>query len=285
MRIGISSPIVVAVPGSHSPWEREASIDDLSAIAKRADELGFNHLTCAEHVAVPEQTAEKRGGTYWDPLATLSYLAAHTEDIRLATMVVVLGYHHPLAIAKRYGTLDVISNGRLTLGVGVGSLQEEFELLGAQFDRRGPKADEAIAALRASFGKETPQFVGEYYAFEDFRVEPASVQAHVPIWVGGNSRRSLRRAVELGDGWAPFGRPLSEFRSMLDEVSLPEPFDVILPLEGRLDPVGDREMSVKRLHDAQSAGSTIMNASLRASSANHYLEQLHALAEIRDELR
>ena len=94
--------------------------------------------------------AHRRGTRYWDPLATLGYLAARTQRIRLATNVLVLAYHHPLEIAKRYGTLDKVSNGRLILGVGVGSLKEEFDLLGAPFDDRGPRGDDALRALRAS---------------------------------------------------------------------------------------------------------------------------------------
>ncbi|MGW8885417.1 LLM class flavin-dependent oxidoreductase [Streptomyces sp. NPDC055749] len=124
MRLGINSPVVTAVPGVHSPWERTAGIEELGAVAEAADRLGFDHLTCSEHVAVPADIAEQRGGTYWDPLATFGYLVARTRRIRFATQVLVLGYHHPLALAKRYGTLDRVSGGRLVLGLGVGSLEE-----------------------------------------------------------------------------------------------------------------------------------------------------------------
>ncbi len=93
------------------------------AVAAAADRLGYHHLTCAEHVIVPTGIATVRGGRYWDPLATFGYLAALTSQIRLATNVLVLGYHHPLDIAKRYGTLDQVSHGRLILGLGVGTLR------------------------------------------------------------------------------------------------------------------------------------------------------------------
>ena len=91
MRIGIVSPIVTANPGAHSDWEAAAGIAELATIAEAADRLGFDHLTCSEHVAVPAGVAEQRGATYWDPLVTLSYLAARTTDIRLVTQVLVLG--------------------------------------------------------------------------------------------------------------------------------------------------------------------------------------------------
>jgi alkanesulfonate monooxygenase SsuD/methylene tetrahydromethanopterin reductase-like flavin-dependent oxidoreductase (luciferase family) len=152
MRFGIATPIVVRVPGNHAEWERAAGITELAAIARAADGLGYHHLTCSEHVALPASVEATRGVTYWDPLATFGYLAAVTGRIRFATNVLVLGYHHPLDIAKQYGTLDRVSGGRLILGLGVGSLEEEFDLLGAPFEDRGARADDALRALRASLG-------------------------------------------------------------------------------------------------------------------------------------
>src|ERR1700704_6708082 len=124
MKIGIVTPVLTLLPRAHARWEETGTLDDVVDIAREAERLGYHHLTCSEHVAIPTDVAEVRGGTYWDALATLSYLAARTSTIRLATHVLVLGYHHPLEIAKRYGTLDRISDGRLILGVGVGSLEE-----------------------------------------------------------------------------------------------------------------------------------------------------------------
>src|SRR3954471_6305388 len=165
MRIGLSSPVVVQVPGVACGWEATATVDELGHIAHVADELGFAYLTCSEHVAVPNADAATRGGVYWDPLATFGFLAAHTQRIRLATSVLVLGYHHPLEIVKRYGTLDRISNGRLILGVGIGSLREEFELLDAPWEGRAARADDAIAAIRASMSTPTPRYRGPFYDY------------------------------------------------------------------------------------------------------------------------
>src|SRR4051794_17300369 len=117
--LGILTPVLTLTTGGHASWERDGTIDDVVLIARAADELGYDHLTCSEHVAVPEAAVAVRGGRYWDPLATFGYLAAHTERVRFTTDVLVLGYHHPLEIAKRYGTLDQICGGRLVLGVGV----------------------------------------------------------------------------------------------------------------------------------------------------------------------
>ncbi|MFH8441618.1 TIGR03619 family F420-dependent LLM class oxidoreductase [Streptomyces sp. NPDC018026] len=280
MRIGITSPVVTAVPGVHSPWERAAGIEELGAVAEAADRLGFHHLTCSEHVAVPVDVAEQRGGTYWDPLATFGYLAARTRRIRLATQVLVLGYHHPLALAKRYGTLDRISGGRLVLGLGVGSLEEEFRLLGAAFEGRGGIADDALAALQASLSRREPAYHGEHFDYEGFVVEPHAVQETVPLWIGGRTLRSLRRAVAYGNGWVPFGLPLDRLREMVDAASLPEGFEVVLSAGRPLDPSGDADAAARALRAVSEAGATLVSVSLAAESAAHYVEQLEALADI-----
>lgn len=280
MKIGIVSPVVTRVPGTHSEWEVDAGITELALVARTADQLCFDHLTCSEHVAVPTELAAQRGATYWDPLATLGYLAAHTERIRLATQVLVLGYHHPLEIAKRYGTLDVVSGGRLVLGLGVGSMEEEFTLLGEPFAGRGARADDALAALRASLSTREPEYHGTHYDYADVVVDPCATQAHVPLWIGGRSGRSLRRAVELGDGWVPFGLPLDELASMVAGAELPSGFDVVLPggrpLDARTEP--DRVRS--RLERLEEAGATIVSATIRSTCVDDYCEQLEALAEI-----
>ena len=280
MKLGMFTPVVVRHPASSSAWERSAGIEDLARIAEAADELGYYYLSCSEHVVIPTATAADRGGTYWDPLATLGFLAARTRRIRLATQVLVLGYHHPLAVAKRYGTLDVVSNGRLILGVGVGSLQEEFELLDAQFEGRGSVADDAMRALRASLGKTQPSYTGEHFSFTDLTVSPAAQQDHVPMWVGGRSMRSLRRAVSLGDGWVPFGLGHDEIATMLSRVPIPERFEVVLSTGAPLDPMADPSGSRAAVEQTREAGATVATASIAARDADHYCDQLAALAAL-----
>ena len=219
MRFGITTPIVTLHPEINASWEETGTIEDLSRIVRAAEQFGFHHVTCSEHVAIPTDIAPVRGGRYWDPLATFGYLSAQTTRIRFATHVLVLGYHHPLEIAKRYGTLDLVSDGRLILGVGVGSLQEEFELLGAPFQDRGARADEALAALRASLSRLHPEFHGTYYNYEQVVVDPCATQPSIPLWIGGRTARSLQRAIALGDGWIPFGLGLEELSLLLDRVS------------------------------------------------------------------
>ncbi|MEV6098916.1 TIGR03619 family F420-dependent LLM class oxidoreductase [Nocardia sp. NPDC051981] len=273
MRLGLNTPIVVQVPGVASPWEATAGPEELTRIATAADELGFDHLTCSDHVGVPAAAAAVRGATYWDPLATLSYLAARTTRIRLATSVLVLGYHHPLALAKSYGTLDRLSGGRVVLGVGVGSLAEEFALLGAAWEDRGARADAALTRLRRAWGRRD---------VEGFVLEPHATSTTVPIWVGGRTRRSLRRAVSLGAGWVPFGLPADRIADLLATVTVPDGFDVVLSPGVALDPQGNAEDSLRRLAALRAAGATHLTCTVRATDAVHYCDQLAALRDLVD---
>lgn len=281
MLVGVGLPIVTAYPPTAQAWEADAGITELATIARTADALGYHHLTCSEHVAVPVDVAAVRGGVYWDPLATFGYLAAVTRQIRFATSVLVLGYHHPLEVAKRYGTLDQVSGGRLVLGVGVGSLQEEFELLDAPFDGRGARADDALAAIRSAFGTSTPSHDGPYYRYDGLMVEPHAVQARVPVWVGGRTRRALRRAVTLGDGFSPFALTDRQIGDMLATVDLPDGFDVVLA-SGVVDPIGDPEATRRHLDGLRAAGATVVTVSLTASSVGHFTDQLAALQPLAD---
>jgi probable F420-dependent oxidoreductase len=280
MQVGISTPVVIQVPGVASEWERRATIEDLARIAQTADELGFSYLTCSEHVAIPTAAAASRGAVYWDPLATLGFLAARTRNIGLATSVLVLGYHHPLQIAKQYGTLDRVSGGRLILGVGIGSLVEEFDLLGAVWDRRAARADDAIAAIRASMSTRNPEYRGEFYRFGDVVVDPCAEQDRVPIWVGGRTPQSLRRALRLADGWMPFGLSRSDIADMLARQPIPDGFDVVLPTARPVDPETDATAVRRHLGQLRDCGATRITCSVLANSADHYLAQLGRLREI-----
>ncbi len=286
-RLGITTPVLTLMPDGHADWEVDGSIDDVAAIARRADSLGYDHLTCSEHVIVPVDVAPVRGSRYYDPLATFGYLAAETSTIRLATNVLVLGYHHPLEIAKRYGTLDRISRGRVILGLGVGSLQEEFELLAAPFDDRGARADDAIAALRASLSEPRPEYEGRYFRYSDVVLDPCAVQSSVPLWIGGRTRRSLRRAVELADGWVPFAIRGAELQEMLESARATaawaeraRPIEIVLRNGRPADPLSDPDGARRLLARLRGLGATGVQLSFFHRSLDHYLEQLEAMAGI-----
>jgi probable F420-dependent oxidoreductase len=280
VKLSIGTPIVTLTPGGHGKWEDSATIEDLATLAETADRLGYHHLTCSEHVALPSSELARRGARYWDPLATLGYIAARTQRIRLATNVLVLAYHHPLEIAKRYGTLDVVSNGRVILGVGVGTLKEEFDLLGAPFDNRGPRADDALRALRSSLSTREPTYHGEFYDFEGLVVDPTAVQEHLPIWVGGRTLRSLRRAVNLADGWCPFAVPPTQAAQWLGQIERPPTFEVVLPPVARLDPINEPNRTLEILTETAAAGATIVSIGHATETLGEYLEYIEALATV-----
>jgi probable F420-dependent oxidoreductase len=283
VKLGIATPVVTNVGGAALEWENDAGVEEIGRVAEVADRLGYHHMTCSEHIGVPSTETARRGARYWDPLATFGYVSARTKQIRLATMTLVLGYHHPLAIVKRYGTLDHVSNGRVILGVGVGSLLEEFDLLGAPFEDRGARGDDALKALRAALPTSEPAYEGEFYSFGGLTVDPCAVQPRMPIWIGGRTKRSLRRAVTLADGWCPFYVSLETAAEWLRAWELPRGFEVVMPADHPLDPVGKPEATSQTLRALAAGGTTTLSARFVHHSLEHYLEQIHALTELQRE--
>jgi len=289
-KFGISGPGLSLTPSVDGGWASSVTFKEIASIVSTADRLGYDHVSCAEHIGVPSQEAQRRGVRYYDPLATFGYFSAITTNIQFTTAVLVLGYHHPLEIAKRYGTLDTVSGGRLNLGLGVGTLKEEFDLLGlggAEFVERGARADDALRALRACLGQSRPEYHGPYYDFSGLTIDPCALRRDVPLFIGGRTRRSLRRAVELGDGWMPFGLSIDEMATMIaDARKLPSwhererPLQMILPPPSRVDPIAQPEQAAKTIRDLFEAGATKITLSFTASSTEHYLEQLEGLTAL-----
>ena len=181
-----------------------------------AEEAGYESLWTVEHVVVPKgyestypysRSGRMAGGVedldFPDPLVWLSFAAAASTSIKLATGVMILPQRNPVVLAKEVATLDRLSNGRVILGVGAGWLEEEFQALGIPFEDRGDRTDEYIAALRALWSQDVAEFEGTYTSFSDLYVRPQPVNGSVPIVVGGHSKRAARRAGQLGDGFYP----------------------------------------------------------------------------------
>lgn len=167
------------------PWEASATALDLAEVARAADRAGFGYLATCDHVAIPRRLAGAMSTVWYDPVATLAFLAGITERVRLLSHVAILGLRHPLLSAKQYATVDHLSGGRLVLGVGAGHVQEEFEALGVDFAGRGAVLDETLDALRAALGpEEYPEFEGERFAFKDLGQLPRPAQPRIPVWVG-----------------------------------------------------------------------------------------------------
>ncbi|MEX1253465.1 MAG: LLM class F420-dependent oxidoreductase [Dehalococcoidia bacterium] len=296
MRFGISLPLVHQMPGQPE-WETGDDIETLVAVAKRADELGYAWAPCSDHVVVPSRAAPSMGATWYDPATTLAFIAGFTQRLRLLTHVLILPYHSPLAIAKQYATLDRLSGGRVILGVGAGHLKPEFRALGADFDERGAVTDEYIRAIKALWSDEEASFDGPHVRFRDVRLSPRPAQSpHPPVWVGGNSRRAVRRAVELGDGWVPFEVTLAKVRDRMAYArsrsgfeQRSTPFEVVVPASFELTtrPIdgeravfsGSREQVIEDIEAYRAAGVTGMTAGFRSRSLSGQLEQMTRFAE------
>ncbi|MFJ9664436.1 TIGR03619 family F420-dependent LLM class oxidoreductase [Streptomyces sp. NPDC101219] len=201
------------------PWEAGAGPEDLLAVARAAERAGFAYLASCDHVGIPRRLAATMSTVWYDPVATLAYLAAATDRVRLLSHVAIVALRHPLLTAKQYATLDHLSAGRLVLGVGAGHVPEEFEALGVDFRRRGALLDESLDALRAALGpEEYPEHHGTFHAFSGLGQRPRPAQPAVPLWVGGSSPAAVRRAALRGDGWLPQGDPRERLPAQLDRI-------------------------------------------------------------------
>lgn len=191
------------------------STQEAVAMAKAAEAAGFESVWTVEHAVVPEgyestypyDRSGKMPGNddapIPDPIVWLTYLAAVTTSIKLATGILILPQRNPVVLAKELATLDEMSGGRLELGVGVGWLAEEFKAIGVPFEARGARTDEYVEALRALWTQDVASFNGEFVCFERCISQPSPVRGSVPIHVGGHSEAAARRAGRLGDGFFP----------------------------------------------------------------------------------
>jgi probable F420-dependent oxidoreductase len=177
-----------------------SSADGIRRVAELAEELGFDSVWATEHIIVGPDAVDPYGRVF-DPLVTLGWVAAWTKRVGLGTSIVLVPLHNPMHLAKEVATLQELSGGRLTLGVGMGWHRDEFEFMGVEFDGRGRRADEAIRLMRALWNGEQ-EFAGEHWSFRDATFEPRP-SSPPEIWVGGSSARAIRRARELGEAWHP----------------------------------------------------------------------------------
>jgi probable F420-dependent oxidoreductase len=174
--------------------------DEIRRVAEAAEELGFDSVWATEHIIVGPEAVSPYGRVY-APLVTLSWIAGWTEQIRLGTSIVLAPLHHPMHLAKEVATLQELSGGRFTLGIGMGWHRDEFQFMGLEFEGRGRRADEAVRLMRALWNGER-DFHGRYWSFENATFEPHP-SPQPELWVGGSSEPAIRRALELGDVWHP----------------------------------------------------------------------------------
>ena len=208
-----------------------ATREGITEFAQLVEKLGFDALWVSDHIVVPRSLDSRypysRDGSFpvspdvslMEPIATLLFAAAVTERVKLGTTVLVLPMRNPIVTAKQLASLDVLSNGRLILGVGTGWMEEEFQMLGVPFKRRGARTNEYIRLLKALWTEENPSFEGEFWQIKNVGFNPKPLQQpHPPIWTGGHSAPALRRAGRLSDGWHAVGVSPDTLREQFQEV-------------------------------------------------------------------
>ena len=218
MRFDVMMPGTNHIPGMY-PWAHELTAPDYRRILQVIDRGRFHAVLVSEHLAMPNFEVPRLGPYWHDALTTMSFAAGITERVRLDSCLLVLPYHHPLRFSKAIGTLDALSGGRVSLTVGVGHAEGEFEALGVDFAARGRITDEALDALLELWTAEHPVHEGEFFRVSGLAVEPKPFP-RPPIAVGGNSRPVLRRAARW-DGWQPnpMGTTLADLPAMVHYIS------------------------------------------------------------------
>jgi probable F420-dependent oxidoreductase len=233
-------------PQAIERWPGGLGRRELAELAVAAEDAGFDAIATTDHPFPPGEWLESGGHHAFDPFVALAFVAARTSRIRLLTNLVVAGYRHPYLTAKAAATVDLLSDGRLILGLGAGYLASEFAVLGAEYSGRGPRFDAALRALRAAWTGESVHAVGSYPA-DGHRALPRPIQRPgPPIWIGGNSRRARQRAARHAEGWMPFQQsadlaavtrtdPLASIEQLAEQVTeldrLRRDYDRAVPLE------------------------------------------------------
>jgi probable F420-dependent oxidoreductase len=265
----------------------------ITDFARAVDRLGYESIYVVEHVVVKDGYAQNYpyapGGRMPlpddcpipDPLELLAFLAAITERVALATGVLVIPEHQVLQLAKRLATIDVLSGGRMRLGIGVGWMREELEAVGVDFSTRGARTDEMIQALRLIWASDVANFNGRHVQFNAMISRPQSVRiTGVPIHIGGHSPAAARRAGRLGDGFQPLGlddESLAERLRTVWESAVEagrDPEMIELSLGGLLDMVDDEAIA-----KAEAFGATRMVLSTRDGDVDTVIGQLETFAD------
>ena len=180
----------------------------ITEMAQHAEALGFDSVHVTDHPAGDQQWLDTGGHHALDPFVALSFAASATTRLRVLTHILVLPYRNPFLTAKSVLSLDLLSGGRLTLGVAAGYLRSEFNALGVDYDERNELFDEALDVMQRALTEDAVAYTGRHFRSRGTTMQPRPVQQpHPPIWIGGNSARAMRRAVESAQGWCPFPNP------------------------------------------------------------------------------
>jgi probable F420-dependent oxidoreductase len=269
----------------------------LEQAASLCSDLGFDSLWCNDHVITPARG--RQVGSIVEPLVTLASVAHLAPTLRLGTSVLVLPQRNAIVVAKQAAALDMLSGGRLILGLGVGWNEPEFDFLSADFSRRGRHTDEAIRVMRTLWQDRPAAFHGEFYNFEDAVFEPKPQQQIIPLWIGGSSPAAIHRAAHFGQAWSPFGIGVDAYRdgvallrSHLDDEPMPllaAHLMLHMPSSGGEDHrghvAGSAVQVTSALHEYEKEGLQYLICGIEADGLEDWLRQLRMIAaEVRPQL-
>ena len=249
------------------------SAEAIMEVARTAEAAGFGAVHVTDHPAGDGRWLDGGGHHALDPFVALSFAAAATSQLQLLTYVYIAAYRNPFLGAKSVLSLDVLSNGRVILGTAAGYLKPEFAALGVEFDERNDLFDENLEVMRLAWSGDDVEYQGRHFSARAVRMRPMPPRPHPPIWIGGNSSRSVRRAVESAQGWAPFNTfgyarasrtasiddvdqlaaRIEEARRYATEIGRTEPLDVCFsggPIGDEQLPLAQRRAEAQRLRDA-----------------------------------
>lgn len=205
LAFGMQLPVQTLTRTLCDPWEDDATVADLVTIAQRIEAAGLDFVGVCDHIALPDADNTRHMTTTWyDTVTTLSYLAAHTSRIHLASTVYVVPYRHPLVAAKAWSTLDHLCGGRAILGAGIGHVEAEFGALGVDYHQRGKLMDEALAAIGGAFDASHVAHSGNTWSWDEVGMAPAPPGGELRIWVAGGGEAAFRRVGQHGHGFLPF---------------------------------------------------------------------------------
>lgn len=268
--------------GIHLPqYGRAAGAEAITRAARHAEALGFADVWVSDHVVQPADQGYPSPHLY-DPLMTLSWAAAATERIGIGTSVLIAAQYQPLWLANAVATLDVLSGGRVTLGIGVGWSEGEFAALGQDFHTRGRRTDEILEILHACWTTDPTTYEGTYYSFRDMRVLPKPAHP-IDIWIGGSSDAAFRRAARHGSGFHLIGlkpdtvvEPIARLRR-----DHPDPETFVISLRTGWDPQGMEPDEIKAERDAfEAAGVQYVVAAPWRTDLDAWLASMTQLADI-----
>lgn len=192
------------LPLGHDTDDDFLSINNMTETIRAIDKAGLDAVYVTDHPAPSHRWLHGGGHATLDPFVALTVVATASPRLRLHTHILVLAYRNPFVVAKSVASLDRLSGGRVTLGIGTGYLKSEYSAVGVPFDERGSLTDEALTILRQAWTGEPVSHQGGHFEARETVVQPTPVQQPLPIWGGGNAPRAIRRAVELCEGWSPF---------------------------------------------------------------------------------